>query len=73
MARILVTEDEDSLRRFVARALQMDGHEVAQAADGADGLAQLQEGPSISCCRISACRSWTASRSPTRPPTPFPP
>ncbi|MFP5077350.1 response regulator [Rhizobium sp. YIM 134829] len=45
MARILVTEDEESLRRFVARALQMDGHEVAQAADGADGLAQLQDGP----------------------------
>ena len=45
MAKILITEDEDSLRRFVARALQMDGHEVVQAGDGAEGLEQLREGP----------------------------
>lgn len=44
MARILITEDEDSLRRFVARALQLDGHETFEAADGAEGLACLQEG-----------------------------
>jgi two-component system cell cycle response regulator CpdR len=28
MAKILIAEDEDSLRRFVARALEMDGHEI---------------------------------------------
>lgn len=44
MARILITEDEDSLRRFVARALRMDGHETHEAADGAEGLEMLQEG-----------------------------
>ena len=44
MARILITEDEDSLRRFVARALRMDGHETEEAADGAEGLEKLQEG-----------------------------
>ncbi|OJF92399.1 response regulator [Pararhizobium antarcticum] len=43
MAKILITEDEDSLRRFVARALQLDGHETFEAADGADGLAQLHD------------------------------
>jgi CheY-like chemotaxis protein len=42
MAKILIAEDEDSLRRFVARALEMDGHEIAQAGDGADALEQLQ-------------------------------
>ncbi len=45
MARILITEDEDSLRRFVARALMMDGHETVEAGDGAEGLDALLAGP----------------------------
>jgi len=45
MAKILITEDEDSLRSFVARALRLDGHETCEAADGAEGLALLDEGP----------------------------
>jgi CheY-like chemotaxis protein len=44
MARILITEDEESLRRFVARALRLDGHETHEAADGAEGLEKLMEG-----------------------------
>jgi CheY-like chemotaxis protein len=44
MARILITEDEDSLRSFVARALRLDGHETHEAADGAEGLEKLAEG-----------------------------
>ncbi|MBD8555621.1 response regulator [Rhizobium sp. CFBP 8762] len=44
MAKILITEDEDSLRRFVARALALDGHETFEAADGAEGLACLENG-----------------------------
>lgn len=44
MAKILIAEDEDSLRRFVARALQMDGHETVEAGDGADALELLQAG-----------------------------
>lgn len=43
MARILITEDEDSLRSFVARALRLDGHETHEAADGAEGLEKLAE------------------------------
>ncbi|SOC43705.1 response regulator receiver domain-containing protein [Rhizobium subbaraonis] len=43
MARILITEDEDSLRIFVARALRLDGHETVEAADGAQGLETLAE------------------------------
>lgn len=34
MARILVADDEDSVRSFVARALELDGHEVQVAPDG---------------------------------------
>lgn len=44
MAKILITEDEDSLRMFVARALRLDGHETLEAADGAEGLELLAEG-----------------------------
>jgi CheY-like chemotaxis protein len=43
MAKILITEDEDSLRSFVARALRLDGHETHEAADGAEGLQLLEE------------------------------
>lgn len=43
MAKILITEDEGSLRSFVARALRLDGHETHEAADGAEGLEKLQE------------------------------
>ncbi len=53
MARILITEDEDSLRSFVARALRLDGHETQEAADGAEGLALLARIPSTCFCRIS--------------------
>ncbi len=38
MGRILLTEDDASVRAFVERALQMDGHEVLTAEDGAEGL-----------------------------------
>lgn len=37
MARILVAEDDDNVRSFVVRALQMSGHDVLDASDG--GLA----------------------------------
>ena len=37
MARILVAEDDDSVRAFVCRALVHSGHEVVEAEDG--GLA----------------------------------
>lgn len=41
MAKILIAEDESALRRFVARALKLDGHEVEEAGDGAEGLERL--------------------------------
>ena len=42
MARILLVEDEDAVRDFVARALEMDRHEVVKADNGEDGLARLE-------------------------------
>lgn len=41
MARILIAEDETALRSFVARALKLDGHEVEEVGDGAEGLERL--------------------------------
>ena len=38
MARILIAEDEESVRSLVARALTLDGHEVMTANDGAAAL-----------------------------------
>jgi len=38
MSRILVVDDEEGLRSFMAEALEADGHEVATAADGAEAL-----------------------------------
>lgn len=38
MARILICDDEDGMRIFVARALQLDGHMTVQAEDGVHAL-----------------------------------
>ena len=38
MPRVLIADDEDSMRQLVARAIAMDGHEVVTAQDGAEAL-----------------------------------
>lgn len=38
MARILLVDDEASVREPLARALRLDGHAVEEATDGADAL-----------------------------------
>jgi two-component system, cell cycle response regulator CpdR len=43
MARILLAEDDDDMRRFLARALERAGHEVSAFAEGASAFAELQE------------------------------
>ena len=48
MARILIAEDEESLRTLVTRALALDGHDVVTASNGAEALAILaREGAAI--------------------------
>jgi CheY-like chemotaxis protein len=42
MARILIAEDEVSVRSLVARALAQDGNEVVATADGTEALDVLQ-------------------------------
>ncbi len=38
MSRVLIADDEDSMRALVARAIAMDGHETITAQDGAEAL-----------------------------------
>jgi two-component system, cell cycle response regulator CpdR len=38
MARVLIADDEDSMRALVARAVAMDGHDITSAQDGAEAL-----------------------------------
>lgn len=45
MARILLTEDDNALRHFLARSLEIAGHEVLAFADGEDALPALNAGP----------------------------
>jgi CheY-like chemotaxis protein len=41
--RILLTEDDDSVRAFVSRALELDGHDVDTACHGVEALERLTE------------------------------
>src|SRR3954465_11125945 len=38
MPRILIADDEESMRTLVARAIAMDGHSIVTAEDGAEAL-----------------------------------
>ncbi|SLN35042.1 response regulator [Oceanibacterium hippocampi] len=44
MSRILLAEDDDSMRLFLARELERAGHEVTAVADGVDALPMLGPG-----------------------------
>jgi CheY-like chemotaxis protein len=41
MARILLAEDDEPVRGFVKRALELDGHQVTAEVDGAAALDRL--------------------------------
>jgi two-component system, cell cycle response regulator CpdR len=43
MARILLVDDEEPVRVFLKRGLEMNGHAVSLATDGGDGLDRLTE------------------------------
>jgi len=43
MARILVVDDEEGVRSFIAESLEMDDHSVVQAADGEAALREVRE------------------------------
>ncbi|GEQ97269.1 response regulator [Iodidimonas gelatinilytica] len=45
MAKILLAEDEASVREFVRRGLESHGYDVVDVADGGAALEKLQAGP----------------------------
>src|SRR5437660_9448559 len=51
VARVLVVDDEPEIRTLLRLALQVAGHEVAEAADGAAALAAQRAGP----CEVAFC------------------
>lgn len=42
MVAILLAEDDDSMRRFLKKALERAGHDVVDAAQGDEALTELQ-------------------------------
>ncbi len=42
MAKILLAEDDESLRQFLAKALQRAGHNVTHCGDGLDALEAVE-------------------------------
>ncbi|HCS12689.1 MAG: response regulator [Zetaproteobacteria bacterium CG06_land_8_20_14_3_00_59_53] len=45
MARILIIDDEELFRQMLKQMLESAGHEVAEAADGEQGLTLFREQP----------------------------
>ncbi len=45
MARILVSDDDQDVRRAIRRLLQSDGHEVTEAPDGRVGMKLFRQNP----------------------------
>jgi CheY-like chemotaxis protein len=45
MAHILVIDDHTAVRTTMRRALELDGHQVTEAADGVEGLRRFHERP----------------------------
>jgi EAL domain-containing protein (putative c-di-GMP-specific phosphodiesterase class I) len=45
--RVLIVDDEDALRRVLARVLQRDGHEILEASDGREAMHWLKQSSSL--------------------------
>jgi DNA-binding response OmpR family regulator len=61
-AGILIIEDEEDIRDFAARVLELEGYRVLQAADGGEGLQMLRQYPVslvLLDLRLPDCDGWT--------------
>ena len=65
--RVLVVDDDPTMRLLVGEALEPDGIDVEEAGDGSPGDRRLPaRSPTTWCCSTCACRAATASRSARR-------
>ena len=53
--RILVVDDERSMREMLQIVLRRDGYEVIVAENGRDAIERLQTSRSTCCCPTSGC------------------
>lgn len=60
--RLLVVEDEHSLREDIARKLRLSGYEVDACADGEAALEHWQQSGTTLYCWTSTCPRWTECR-----------
>lgn len=53
MPKVLIIDDEEQLRKLLARIIGLEGYEVLEAADGVSGLKKLrQESPDVVLCDV---------------------
>ena len=57
MARILLVDDEEPVRGFLKRGLELDRHVVTTAFDGADAMDRLAEAGGAFDLMLTASRS----------------
>lgn len=63
MTKILVIDDERSIRNSMKDILQYEGHEVVLAENGMEGLVSVKsEKPDIVFCRYKDARKWKVSK-----------
>ncbi len=70
-SRILVVDDDTALAEMIGIVLRTEGFEPVFCADGAKAVEEWRSSVPTSCCSISCCPVWTASRSaPASAPSP---
>lgn len=62
MAKILVIDDERSIRNSMKDILSFEGHEVVLAENGMEGLVSVKTENRRWCSVISKCLKWKESR-----------
>jgi len=58
---ILIIEDDEDIRSFAARVLELEGYHVLQAADGKEGLRMLRQNHAslvLLDLRLPDCDGW---------------
>ena len=51
--RILIADDDPTIRRMLALSLRKEGYQTADACDGGEALEAMRAGRADTCCWIS--------------------